>query len=261
MASERDTPVRFFGIKDLFTTINLLGGAVAILLCLHGRPFAAGVSVLLGYVFGDSLDGFVARKLGTVNRFGAEYDTIADHLAQGIAPGVIVYTVYRDADLGLTPLATEGVAAALGLALIVAASIRHARNTVRPVDFSGAWAGLPRSVGGQIAIAYVNASLAPHAVGGWWLGVVLIPAICWASLSYKPFIKHRMARGHIFAVRAFIVLFFATIFPLLVLRPAFVFDMLFFWFVGYALSSWMALTPTERAEFRDAVGRARAQEA
>jgi phosphatidylserine synthase len=257
MAESRPSPPRLFGIKDLFTTINLLGGAVGILLCLHDRPFAAGISVLLGYMLGDSIDGWVARKLNTANRFGAEYDVIADHLAQGIAPGVIVYTVYRGADLGLSSTATEAVAVALGCAVIIAASVRHARNTVQPVDFPSAWVGLPRSAGGLLAIAYVDASLAPFAFGGMWLGVFLIPVICWASLSHQPFVKHRLPRRHLLAARIFIALFFLTNFAVLAWRPAFIFDLVFFWFSGYALSSWMALTREERAEFRAAVVRAR----
>lgn len=90
-----------FGIKDVFTTINAMGGVVAICLCVDGRPFAAGVAMLLGYLCGDTVDGWIARKLGTSNQFGAEYDTIADHLSHCIAPGAIVYTVYRQADLGM----------------------------------------------------------------------------------------------------------------------------------------------------------------
>ena len=88
-----------FGIKDIFTTINLLGGVVAICLCIDGEPFYAGISVMLGYLCGDTLDGYVARKLGTSNAFGAEYDTISDHLSHIVAPAAIVYTVYKDVDL------------------------------------------------------------------------------------------------------------------------------------------------------------------
>ena len=79
-----------FGIKDLFTTINLLGGIVAICLCIDGEPFLAGISVMIGYLCGDTLDGYVARKLGTSNQFGAEYDTISDHLSHIVAPAAIV---------------------------------------------------------------------------------------------------------------------------------------------------------------------------
>jgi phosphatidylserine synthase len=193
-------PERWFGVKDLFTTINAMGGVVAICLCIEGQPFWAGVAMLLGYLFGDTLDGWVARKLGTSNQFGAEYDTIADHLAHCIAPGAIVYTVYRGVDLGLPPLAQQLLAIFLGGSIMVTASIRHARNIVRPIEIKGVWAGLPRTVLGFLGVAYVNAQLAPHIIGGYWFGVVLIPLSCVVALTYLPFPSHRMAqigRAHV----------------------------------------------------------------
>lgn len=242
-----------FGVKDLFTTINCMGGAIAIFLCVEHRPFWAGVSMLLGYVFGDALDGWVARKLGTSNAFGAEFDTIADHLAHCIAPGAIVFTVYRDADLGLAPWAQFALAVALGGSIMVAASIRHARNIVKPISVKGVWVGLPRTVLGFLAVAYVDAQLAPYAPGGYWLGVVLIPLCCVATLTYWPFANHHGLRSHFWYVRVLIALTFITTLGVLVLHPAFVFDVFFFWMFGYSAGSWMALTPEERARYREAV--------
>ena len=82
--------------------------------------------------------------------------------------------------------------------LIVSVSIRHARNIVAPVNVKGVWAGLPRSVLGFWAIAYCNATLAPHTPGGWWFGVVLIPLLSMLTLTYLPFPSHRIARKHRF---------------------------------------------------------------
>src|SRR3954454_18481245 len=102
-----------FGIKDIFTTINLLGGVLGICFCVDGRPHWAGAAVMLGYLFGDTLDGWVARKLKTQNEFGGEFDTIADHLSHVIAPATIVYTVYKG--VGLLPQPWNQVLA-IGLA-------------------------------------------------------------------------------------------------------------------------------------------------
>ena len=242
-----------FGIKDIFTTINVMGGVIAICLCVEREPFWAGVAMLLGYLCGDALDGWVARKLGTANAFGAEYDTIADHLCHCIAPGAIVFTVYRDADLGLVPWAQFALAVALGGSIMVAASIRHARNIVRPISVKGVWVGLPRTVLGFIAVAYVDSRLAPYAIGGMWLGVVLIPLLCVATLTYWPFANHHGLRAHFGYVRVLIALTFLSTIGVLVLYPEFVFDVFFFWMFGYAAGSWIALTPGERARYREAV--------
>ena len=245
-----------FGIKDIFTTINLLGGIVGICLCIDGEPFAAGVAVILGYIFGDAIDGWVARKLNTANEFGKEYDTIADHAAHCIAPGAIVYTVYRQAELLSSPIANQCLAIFLGGTIIVAASIRHARNIVHPVEFQGVWAGLPRSVLGFLSIAYVNAALAPFIPGGLWAGVLLIPLLGIATLTHLPFPSHHLPRRHFWYVLALIGLFFTTTLGVLLWRPEFMFDVLFVWMAGYAVSSWVSLTTEERQAFRQAVERA-----
>jgi len=247
-----------FGIKDLFTTINLMGGVVAICLCIDGHPFQAGLAVMAGYLFGDTLDGYVARKLGTSNQFGAEYDTIADHLSHVVAPAAIVYTVYKD--VGLLPAPWNKVlAVGLAASIIVSVSVRHARNIVQPVEYKGVWAGLPRSVLGFLAIGYVNSTLAPHAPGGWWLGVVLIPAMGLATLTYLPFPNHRGKRAHFWYVNAVIAICFLCTIAMVFVSPKFFFDVLFFWMAGYSMSSWMSLTPSERSEYRRTVAALKSQ--
>jgi phosphatidylserine synthase len=245
-----------FGIKDIFTTINLLGGIVGICLCIDGQPYWAGVSVMLGYLLGDMLDGWVARRLGTSNEFGSEFDTIADHLSHVIAPAAIVYTVYKDVDLLPQPW-NQILAIALASSLIISVSIRHARNIVAPIHYKGVWSGLPRSVLGFIAIGYCNAELAAHAPGGWWLGVVLIPAMGWATLTYLPFPSHHLARAFPWGSRIVISLSFAITIGVWLIYPQFGFDLLFFFMMGYSMSAWILLTPDERVAYRAAVAKAK----
>jgi phosphatidylserine synthase len=245
-----------FGIKDIFTTINLLGGIVGICLCIDGQPYWAGVSVMLGYLLGDTLDGYIARKLGTQNEFGGEFDTIADHLSHVIAPAAIVYTVYKD--VGIVPSPWDQVLAiALASSLIIAVSIRHARNIVAPINYKGVWSGLPRSVLGFMAIGYCNAQLAPHAPGGWWLGVVLIPMWAWLTLTYLPFPSHHIKRKHYWYVYMAIAMAFIATIGIWIVFPRFGFDVLFFWMAGYSMSAWMSLSPDERKLYGAAVADAK----
>lgn len=249
-----------FGVKDLFTTINLLGGVIAMCLCVDGRPYEAGIAVILGYLLGDTLDGYIARKLGTSNAFGAEYDTIADHTSHVIAPAVIVYTVYKDVGLVAAPW-DQVLAIGLAASLIVGVSIRHARNIVAPIEFKGVWAGLPRSVLGFIAIGYCNSTFAASAPGGWWLGVALMPAMAIATLTYLPFPSHRMSRGHRWYVKIAIFAFLASSAYALLLRRELVFDVFTFWMVGYSFTGWLSMTRDERARYRGVVEAARATRA
>jgi phosphatidylserine synthase len=244
-----------FGIKDVFTTINLMGGVIAVCLCIEGMPWWAGVAVMVGYL-GDALDGWVARKLGTSNQFGGEYDTIADHMSHIVAPAAIVYTVYKDVPLFPEPW-RQGVAIFLAGCIIVSASIRHARNIVAPVEFKGVWAGLPRTVVGFWAIGYVNATLAPHALGGWWFGLLLIPAMSVATLTRLPFPSHHM-KVKTWYLKVVAVLWFGSSIAVAFWQPRFLFDVVFFWMAGYSFSAWIYLPADERASYRAAVVQAKA---
>jgi phosphatidylserine synthase len=243
---------RMFGIKDVFTSINLLGGVVGIALCIDGKPFEAGVAVLLGYVFGDAVDGWVARKLGTSNEFGAELDTIADHTSHVIAPAAIVYTVYRDVGLVAAPW-DQVLAIALAMSMVLSVSVRHARNIVAPVAYKGVWAGLPRTVLGFWAIGYCNAELAPDVPGGWWLGVVIIPVLGLATLTYLPFPSHHIARRHYWWVNGLLLLFFFATMGSLIFARDYVFDVIFVIMTIYSFIAWTSLTSDERRDYNAAV--------
>ena len=248
-----------FGVKDLFTTINLLGGIVAVCLCIDGQPYYAGVAVLAGYLLGDTMDGYVARKLGTANQFGAEFDTISDHMSHVIAPSAIVYTVYKDVALLPEPWMNQALAIALAASLVISVSIRHARNIVAPVEYKGVWAGLPRSVLGFWAIGYCNAALAPEVPGGYWIGVFLIPAMGIATLTYLPFPSHRMGRMHAWYVRLIIAAWFVTLGASIVFARRYLFDIVFVLMAGYSLTGWRSLSGAELAEFRKTVVAAKAR--
>ena len=256
--AERPKPRNLFGIKDLFTSLNVLGGALGVLLCVEGMPFAAACCVLLGWI-ADIFDGLVARALGTANRFGGEYDTIADHLAHIIAPATIVFTVYKDADLGLPPKATWLVAAGLASAIMIAGSVRHARNIVRPVVLKGVWCGLPRTAVGFLAIGYSNSVLLPHVPGGMWLGVVIGLASCWGTLTYAPFTNHHTARRMTTFARVCMVTCLATTFGVLAFYRELVFDVLLFWMSGYSVLGWMGVLPEERETWKRLVKEAKAR--
>ena len=254
----RVKPRNLFGIKDLFTTVNVLGGAAALLLCIEDQVEWAGVAILIGWI-ADMFDGLVARALGTANKFGGEYDTIADHLSHIIAPAAIVFTSYRTADFGLPARASWWIAAALAGAIMVAGSVRHARNIVRPVSFKGIWCGLPRTAVGFLAIGYANSKLLPMVPGGPWLGVAIGLLSCWGTLTYVPFTSHHLARRLSTFARVSVTLCLATTFGVLVFKRELVFDVLLFWMSGYSVAAWTALTPEERANWKRLVAEAKAR--
>ncbi|MFA4910688.1 MAG: CDP-diacylglycerol--serine O-phosphatidyltransferase [Desulfobacteria bacterium] len=78
-------------LPNLFTTVSLLSGFYAIISVLDGNFQYAACAILVSLLF-DGLDGRIARLTGSTSRFGVEYDSLADLVAFGIAPGVLVFS-------------------------------------------------------------------------------------------------------------------------------------------------------------------------
>jgi CDP-diacylglycerol--serine O-phosphatidyltransferase len=80
-------------LPSIFTVANLLCGYYAVLATYEGQisdfDRAAG-AIGLAIVF-DSLDGRVARLMGTNSEFGKEFDSLADIVSFGLAPAFLAY--------------------------------------------------------------------------------------------------------------------------------------------------------------------------
>jgi phosphatidylserine synthase len=242
-----------FGLKDVFTSANALSGVVGIYFCIKGRPLWASYSFLVGYV-ADVFDGLVARLTRSGNRFGSEFDTAADFVAQAVAPAFVVYTLYAQsaARLGVSAAAADGIGLLLAAVLVLAATIRQARNTVRPVVVPFAWVGLPRNVASFVLLGFANSVFFSRLPGGLWLGLPLVVLVAAGELSSVPFMSHH-GRKQVWYAKVLLIGFLTTT-PLVVfICPRFVWDVVFFWTAGYAAGSWMVMTPQERQQVREAV--------
>jgi CDP-diacylglycerol---serine O-phosphatidyltransferase len=77
-------------LPNLLTTGCLFSGFYSLVAAIDGNFAVAGGAVFIAMLF-DGLDGRVARWTGTESPFGKEYDSLADMVAFGIAPAVLVY--------------------------------------------------------------------------------------------------------------------------------------------------------------------------
>jgi CDP-diacylglycerol--serine O-phosphatidyltransferase len=78
-------------LPNLFTTGNLLSGFYAVVSVFNSDYVSAAIAILVATVF-DSLDGRVARMTKTTSKFGVEYDSLADLVSFGVAPGILIYS-------------------------------------------------------------------------------------------------------------------------------------------------------------------------
>jgi CDP-diacylglycerol--serine O-phosphatidyltransferase len=77
-------------LPNLLTTGCLFSGFYSIVAAIDRNFALAGLAVFIAMLF-DGLDGRVARWTRTESPFGKEYDSLADMVAFGIAPAVLVY--------------------------------------------------------------------------------------------------------------------------------------------------------------------------
>ena len=78
-------------LPNLFTTASLFCGFYSIIFSMKGEFSRASIAIIIAIVL-DGLDGRIARMTGTTSKFGAEYDSLADLVAFGVAPAILSYT-------------------------------------------------------------------------------------------------------------------------------------------------------------------------
>jgi CDP-diacylglycerol---serine O-phosphatidyltransferase len=137
-------------LPNLFTTAALFAGFYAIVAAVKGYFDTAAMAVL-GAMIADTLDGRVARMTNTQTAFGAQYDSLSDMVAFGIAPALIAYS------WSLIHLGKLGWLAAF--LYVAGTALRLARFNTQPHDYDKRYfQGLP------------STSAAPVIVSAVWLG-------------------------------------------------------------------------------------------
>ena len=104
-------------LPNLFTTANLFAGFYSIMCAINGNFTVAAATGFVAMVL-DGLDGRVARMTNTQSAFGAEYDSLSDMVAFGLAPAIIAYqwALLELGNVGLTIAFIYVACAALRLA-------------------------------------------------------------------------------------------------------------------------------------------------
>lgn len=75
---------------NLFTAASAFLGVIGVIASSSGQFEKAAIYILLSLVL-DGLDGRVARLTNTTSKFGAEFDSLADVVAFGVAPAMLFY--------------------------------------------------------------------------------------------------------------------------------------------------------------------------
>jgi CDP-diacylglycerol---serine O-phosphatidyltransferase len=220
-------------IPNLLTTGNLFSGLFAILAVFKGQYAAAAVAIMVALIF-DMLDGKSARWTNSTSQFGVEYDSLADLVAFGVAPGLLMY--------GWALSVYDMLGPAVMFAFVACGALRLARfNVMTATSESKYFTGLPIPAAASVVATLVifDREVAQFGLAGKPV-MVLVLTLTLAFLMVST-IKYRSFKDLKFSGRAhFDNLVLAILLLMLVISWPQV--MLFVLFACYAVSG-----PIEKA--------------
>jgi CDP-diacylglycerol--serine O-phosphatidyltransferase len=219
-------------LPNFLTTAGLFAGFYAVIATIDRQYRLAAIMILVAQLF-DVLDGRVARLTRSASSFGVQYDSLADLVAFGVAPGILVYK------WALQPWGRWGwLAASL---YVTCGALRLARfnvqiGTVEKRHF----VGLPIPAAADVIAAtvllyyYVGGQGATNKHISMLLVIYGVAALMVSEIRYFSFKEIRLYHRHPFPVLLGLIL-------MLVLTLGAPEPMLFLLIMGFALSGPVAL--------------------
>lgn len=131
-------------VPNIFTLSNMSCGILSILMSFDSNYKLAAIFILLAGIF-DRYDGKIARFLNVDGELGKELDSLCDLVSFGVAPSILIFSIYNFAGLG--PIGYLMV-----LVFPVAGAYRLAKYNI--TDFDGVFSGIPITVTGTFLALY-----------------------------------------------------------------------------------------------------------
>lgn len=188
--AERQRRRGIYLLPNLFTTGTLFAGFFAIMSSIDGNYIYAVIAIFLGMLT-DALDGRVARLTNTQSDFGKEYDSLADMVAFGLAPALVMYqwSLHELADFGRFGRQLAWVVPFFYAAM---AALRLARFNVQEPDKSerGVFFGLPSPSAAAMTMGYVWVMLDYGVAGEPLVILSLVVTLAAGALMVADMIKY-----------------------------------------------------------------------
>lgn len=158
-----------YAVPNFFTSLNFLMGTFSLVLSsmgtekidflwIHQTTYLELAAWLIVYsVLLDKLDGFFAKRLNASTAFGAEFDSLADLVAFGLAPAMLFFHGLREVSPGWAsdnlPIMIVGLSF-----YVLCAAWRLARYNVAQTGLKGYFVGMPSTLaGGWMALSFLLA--------------------------------------------------------------------------------------------------------
>ena len=137
-------------VPNIFTLSNLGFGIIAIMMTLNASnssmdTYKVSCIFILAASLVDRYDGKVARYLNVSSEIGKELDSLADLVSFGVAPAILVFSLYNFSDFGI-------IGYLVVLIFPIAGAYRLARYNC--ASFDGNYMGIPITLAGVFLALY-----------------------------------------------------------------------------------------------------------
>ena len=197
-------------LPNLITTASMCAAFVGMVVAVEGRFELAALTIFVSAVL-DGLDGKIARLTKSASEFGVQYDSLADVVAFGVGPALILY-LWQLQDFGRLGMMACFLFIACG-------ALRLARfNVQAPTSSKRHFVGLPIPAAGCTLAALILFSaylprnvvenVLPHAA------LVLVYALSFLMVSkirYASFKEYGWFKTHPFGAMVSVLLVFVLI--------------------------------------------------
>lgn len=187
-------------LPNLFTAMNMFCGFYAMISAINGKFVPAAYAVIIAGIF-DNLDGKIARVTRSTSKFGVEFDSLADLVSFGVAPGLMMYL------WALAPLGRLGWLAAF--LFVICGALRLARfNTQVGTVSSDYFMGLPIPAGaGMNAVTILFCHTLGLTVNPliilimlYLLSFLMVSTLRYPSFKHAGFIRDRNFNALVMAI-------------------------------------------------------------
>ena len=163
-------------LPNFFTALSAFFGVMSVIASSQGRFEKAFIYIVLSLI-ADGLDGRVARLTNTTSKFGVEFDSLADLVAFGVAPAMMLFFAIGR-NYGKFGALVSGL-------FVVFGAIRLARFNITTGEIDPRYfIGLPIPTSAVVLSSWIMLDLKYH--GGFNL-LILIGALFLAFLMVSNF--------------------------------------------------------------------------
>lgn len=195
-------------LPNLFTAASAFLGVISILCSASGQFEKAAIYILLSLIF-DGLDGRVARMTNATSKFGAEFDSLADIVAFGVAPAMLFYFSVGHAYGKLGSL--------LCAMYVVFGAIRLARfNVMIGSTEPSVFIGVPIPTAAVVVAMWILVYKEHAFLHGFeWMmlgGLGILSFLMVSNIRYPSFKKMDFKKAHVIRILVYLVIFFSCLY-------------------------------------------------